>query len=597
MFAERLRYLPFALPDFSAAPPAGDRQGWSALPDWVHEQILADGEAARAADDPQLLASDYLAYSRTGDRAGFEAKYFARRRRLNALALAECVEHRGRFLDGIVDGVMLLCEESGWQLPAHNAQVRNGPRAPLADPERPVIDLFSAETGAQLAVLGQLLGPELDGAASGLVRRIDRELERRIFAPYLSRNFWWMGNADERMNNWTAWCTQNVLLAAFCRPLSDSRRRQVATQAAASLDAFLKDYADDGACEEGVHYYRHAGLCLFNSLVVLTAIAPEAFSPLWREPKLRNIAEYIVHMHVGGRRYFNFADSSAVVEACGAREFLFGKAVGSTLLTDFAARDWAADRHATLPDEINLFYRVQTAFTAAELDAQRVHQVPQEDRFLPGIGLLLARDDRFALAVKGGNNGESHNHNDVGSLILYKDEQPVLIDIGVETYTAKTFSAERYDIWTMQSAWHNLPSFGGVMQRDGATFTARDVAVTLAPEAATFVADIAGAYPAEAQVRSYRRRVTLHKARKVVIEDDYDGDRAAELSLIFSVRPELAPASLTLPGLADIAIEGAGQMRLEEVAVADVRLRATWPDRLYRLLVPLAAHRLMLTIT
>jgi hypothetical protein len=98
-------------------------------------------------------------------------------------------------------------------------------------------------------------------------------------------------------------------------------------------------------------------------------------------------------------------------------------------------------------------------------------------------------------------------------------------------------------------------------------------------------------------VRSYRRRVTLHKARKVVIEDDYDGDRAAELSLIFSVRPELAPASLTLPGLADIAIEGAGQMRLEEVAVADARLRAAWPDRLYRLLVPLAAHRLMLTIT
>ena len=200
---------------------------------------------------PLLLASDYLAYSRMGDRVGFEAKYFARRRRLNALALAECVEHRGRFLDRIADGVMLLCDESGWQLPAHNAQVRNGPRDALPDPERPIIDLFAAETGAQLAVVAHLLGTELDAVTPEIVRRIDRELEQRIFTPYLSRHFWWMGDGDERMNNWTAWCTQNVLLAACCRPLGGDRRRQIVANAAASLDAFLKDYADDGACEEG----------------------------------------------------------------------------------------------------------------------------------------------------------------------------------------------------------------------------------------------------------------------------------------------------------------------------------------------------------
>jgi hypothetical protein len=597
MLGERLAHLPAAVAGFSAAPPADDRGRWTALPDWVRGQILADGEAALMAPYPLLLASDYLAYSRMGDRVGFEAKYFARRRRLNALALAECVEHRGRFLDRIADGVMLLCDESGWQLPAHNAQVRNGTRDALPDPERPIIDLFAAETGAQLAVLAHLLGTELDAVTPEIVRRIDRELEQRIFTPYLSRHFWWMGDGDERMNNWTAWCTQNVLLAACCRPLDGDRRRQIVAKAAASLDAFLKDYADDGACEEGVHYYRHAGLCLFNSLVVLSAVAPEAFATLWREPKIRNIAEYIVHMHVGGRRYFNFADSSAVVEACGAREFLFGKAVGSTLLADFAARDWATDRRATLPDEINLFYRVQAAFTAAEVDAHRGGPVRQEDRFLPGIGLLVARDKHFALAVKAGNNGESHNHNDVGSVILYKDGQPVLIDIGVETYTARTFSAERYEIWTKQSAWHNLPSFGGVMQRDGAEFAARDVEVTLEPQVATFTADIAGAYPAEARLRSYRRRVTMYKGRSVEIEDTHDGDRAAELSLMFAMRPELSPASLNLPGLATIALDGAGRMRLEEIAITDARLRTAWPERLYRVLVPFSGRRLRLAIT
>ncbi|MBN9305733.1 MAG: heparinase [Devosia sp. 67-54] len=597
MFTARLPLLPATLPDFAIAPPAQDRTAWKALPEFVAAQLMADGDAALAADYPQLTATHYLAYTRTGDRAGFEAGYFARRRLLNALILAECVEHDGRFLDRIVDGLLLLCEESGWQLPAHNAQVRNGARAALPDVTRPIIDLFAAETGAQLAVAAQMLGAELEIAAPGLVARIDAELERRIFTPYLTRHFWWMGNGDEPMNNWTAWCTQNLLIAAFARPLAAARRRDIVGQAARSLDAFLKDYAEDGACEEGVLYYRHAGLCLFNALTILAAVAPTAFAPLRAEPKLRNIAEYIVHMHVAGRRYFNFADSSAVVEGCGAREFLFGRAVGSALLADFAAADWAVDRRVALPDEINLFYRLQVAFAAAEMAVYRPGPVPQQDCFLPSVGLLAAGDGRFALAVKAGDNGESHNHNDVGSVTLYKDGQPVLIDVGVETYTARTFSAERYDIWTMQSAWHNLPSFGGVMQHDGAAFAARDVEVTLAAERAAIEMDIAGAYPPEAALRAYRRRVVLERGAGVEIEDFADGDLAAELSLMFARRPELAAGEIVLPGLATIAVTGAGAMRLEEVPIADARLRQAWPDRLYRVLLPFAGGRLRLLIT
>ncbi|HEU5096683.1 MAG TPA: heparinase, partial [Reyranella sp.] len=87
------------------------------------------------------------------------------------------------------------------------------------------------------------------------------------------------------------------------------------------------------------------------------------------------------------------------------------------------------------------------------------------------------------------------------------------------------------------------------------------------------------------------------KGRNVVIEDTHDGDLAAELSLMFAVRPELGPASLTLPGLATIALEGAGRMRLEESAVTDARLRTAWPERLYRVLVPFSGRRLRLAIT
>jgi len=593
MFAEKIVDLPEALGDFDHE--GFDPGSWQRLPEAVRTALISEGEGALGEALPALSATDYLGYTRTGDRASFEAKYFARRRWLNALALAECVERRGRFLDRIVDGVWALCEESGWQLPAHNSHERGKGRQPLPDPDNPVIDLFAAETGAQLAVLVRLLGDALDDAAAGILERVDRELERRIFAPYLQRHFWWMGRGEEPMNNWTAWCTQNVLLAGFCRPTSQGVRRKVVEKALGSLDAFLKDYGDDGACEEGVLYYRHAGLCLFNAMNVIDGVAPGVLKDVWSAPKIRNVAEYIVHMHVDGQRYFNFADSPAVAERCGAREFLFGQAVGSQMLTDFAAIDWAAARALTLPDEINLFYRVQAAFAVSALSVHRAKPAQGADVFLPSIGLFVARGERHAVAVKAGDNGDSHNHNDVGSVIVYRDGRPVLIDVGVETYTAKTFSAQRYEIWTMQSAYHNLPSFEGVMQCDGASYAARDVTTTFGEDVASIEMELGGAYPPEAGVRSYRRVVRLNRGHGVEIIDRYDGDRAATLSLMMSEKPTLAGGRLVLPS-ATIAVDGAGDVTVEAIAVTDARLRQAWPDTLYRVVVPFTGVELHLTI-
>lgn len=86
---------------------------------------------------------------------------------------------------------------------------------------------------------------------------------------------------------------------------------------------------------------------------------------------------------------------------------------------------------------------------------------PQEAQsvWYPSVGILVSRSEAWVAGVKAGCNNDSHNHNDVGSVTLYRDGRPLLVDIGVETYSKKTFSAQRYEIWTMQSSWHNLPEF------------------------------------------------------------------------------------------------------------------------------------------
>ncbi|UHS64218.1 heparinase II/III family protein [Agrobacterium vaccinii] len=591
MFAELIPLLPNRLGDF-AADVTAERIRRSASQASRAELIDA---AVKALNEPwsTILASDYMEYTQNGNRSRFEALYFARRLKLNALILGECIEGDGRFLAEIVDGLWLICEESGWQLPAHNSHVRGGPRTPLPDPQNPVIDLFAAETAANLALVSFLLASQLDAT---LLARISSEIDQRITRPYLSRHFWWMGSGDERMNNWTAWITQNVLLSTFLQPTDQPTRRAVAEQALKSLDAFQKDYAEDGACEEGALYYGHATLCLFTGLAVLEEAAPGVTAALLSEDKLRNMAEFIRHMHVADDQFFNFADAPARFETSGLREYLVGKTIASPALQAFAIDRWQRSSKRLMQDEWNLWYRVQAVLSEQELSEAALPPPAKVDMFYPGIELAIARDAVFDLAVKGGNNGESHNHNDVGSITLYKRGRPFLIDVGVETYTAKTFSPQRYDIWTMQSAFHNLPSFVGVMQKDGEAFAARDFRVDFTEQHAEISLDLDGAYPPEAGVQSYLRTVRLVRGQYVEIIDEHEGERDAVLSLMTVEKPRIAGNMMVLGDLGSIDIEGAAVPTIETIEIADPRLRQSWPDTIYRTLIPLKGKRLRLVI-
>ncbi|MCZ7498648.1 heparinase II/III domain-containing protein [Agrobacterium sp. ST15.13.015] len=595
MFVEMMRLLPERFADFGAELTAQKIR--SSAPGAVSRSLIEAAE--QTLDEPWsvILAGDYREYSRTGNRDRFEALYFSRRLKLNALVLGECAEGQGRFLDAIIDGLWLICEESGWQLPAHNSHIRGGPRDPLPDPQNPVIDLFAAETGANLALCLHLLAPELERANANLASRVRAEIDRRITTPYLTRHFWWMGKGDKRMNNWTAWITQNVLLSTLLLPIDQSTRRSVVGKALKSLDAFQKDYAEDGACEEGVLYYGHAALCLFGAMSILEASAPGSMAPLFHAPKLRSMAEFILNMHVAEDRFFNFADAPAKVETSGVREYLFGKAVSSPPLQAFAAACWNRSPDRLMCKEWNLWYRVQAVLAIPELSASVPAEPAKTDIAYPGIGLAIARDGVFDLAVKAGNNGESHNHNDVGSFTLYKNGRPFIIDVGVETYTAKTFSPQRYDIWTMQSAFHNLPTFGGVMQAAGAEFTARDLVTEFSEDQAEVSFNIAGAYPAVARVEHYRRRVRLLRGSHVEVLDDYQGGQEAVLSLMVAEKPAVMSGWLIFAGLGEIACEGAGEPAIEAITINDARLRLSWPPVIYRILIPIAAQRLCLTIS
>src|SRR5690606_36793877 len=120
-----------------------------------------------------------------------------------------------------------------------------------------------------------------------------------------------------------------------------------------------------------------------------------------------------------------------------------------------------------------------------------------------------------------------------------------------------------YEIWPMQSAFHNLPTFGDVMRADGAAFAARDVRADILSETAEISFDMAAAYPQEARLRAYRRTVSLRRGHCVEITDDHDGDLPAVLSLMICDEPVVYGGSVHVGELGRIEIQGGGNIEID----------------------------------
>ena len=278
--------------------------------------------------------------------------------------------------------------------------------------------------------------------------------------------------------------------------------------------------------------------------------------------------------------------------------FRFGRAIGDEKLKAMGA--WVVSRNPSGHDPTVNYVIGRQLWTLfdREGEAAAPHSTPPlvRDVWLDGIEVMAARSREGSarglyLAAQGGHNAESHNHNDVGNFIVYADGNPAIIDAGVGDYTTKTFSPQRYEIWTMQSAYHNLPTVDGVMQHEGRQFAASKVRYHAEDAFAEFELNIEKAYPEEANIEYWRRRLRLDRAaNEVEVLDRYSLRKPArKITLTLMTPCEVkrdTPGRLTLGPVQVLYEAGSLSPVVEEIKLAgDERLRGSWGDRLYRVLL------------
>ncbi len=601
---EKLKEIILSLQDWHPFPKASEREEWQKLPEKVRVACVRQAEKNLNCEWETPKASIFLDFVRNGNRSRYEAISFGRRAKLAELVIAECIEGQGRFVDDILNGIWTICEETYWGVPAHVSAQKKG--SGLPDAAEPTVDLFAAETGMLLAWTDYLLGEQLDSVSPLVRERIFYEVQRRILSVNLARDdFWWMGLNGQKINNWNPWICSNWLTAALLLEKEPEHRTQSISKILKCLDQFLNSYPKDGGCDEGPGYWDRAGASLYDSLELLHGASNGRIN-IFENPLVREIGRYIGRVHISGRYYINFADAAAKLNANASVIYRFGKSVRDQNMMGFGV--FLAKQQNLGEDSIRgsfgwLGRVLPTLFVLDELTKATPKEPLAKDFWLPELQVMGARSlegstKGLYLAAKGGHNAESHNHNDVGNFIVYADGYPVLIDIGVESYTAKTFSDRRYEIWTMQSAYHNLPTINGFMQKDGREFRATDVKYKSGSKAVSFSLDIAKAYPEEAQIQSWKRTVTLDRGKQVILDDKYilkSARQPVQMTLMSWRKPELAAEGriqLESPeGILDakpvfiLYDKSQWSAALETIPLEDGQLRASWGERLYRILL------------
>ena len=179
---------------FHPFPKYDERDAWEALPQTVRDRYLSREQEFLSYESSALNAVKYMNFYRTGSGGPYQQEVRPRREVLLGCMLAECMEHKGKYLDKIVDLVWAICEETTWIDPHHNNHMHDHMLTGIIKNALPdvhdscFVDHISASTSSLLAWVYYFLKEPLDEITPMVCERIEYEIYRRIYIPFMTHD-------------------------------------------------------------------------------------------------------------------------------------------------------------------------------------------------------------------------------------------------------------------------------------------------------------------------------------------------------------------------------------------------------------------------
>ncbi|RXH54734.1 heparinase II/III domain-containing protein [Granulicella sibirica] len=485
----------------------------------------------------------------------------------------------------------------------------------LGDTAEPIIDLFAAETAATLALVVYLLGDRLNTVSPLLIPRIVREAEARVLSPFLERNdFSWMGltGGPHHLNNWNSWINSNILTTTLLLESDSTRRAATVLKVCHSTDEYLADYSPDGACEEGPAYWTRSAGTFFDCCQMLVSAHGGKGTEVIRHPFTRAMGRFIINAHIAGDMYCNYGDAHLQADPPPELVYRYGhdcgdeglKAFGAFLSANHGMAASGDPLRSAMAENVGGVASLTRALNALVV-AKQIRTATGKDALVrtawyPNLPLMAARQkedsvEGFYLAMQAASNARSHGHNDSGSILVFQNGEPLIVDAGVGTYEAKTFSKERYTIWSMQSQYHNLPIVGGIGEHEGyhpgpghVDYKAFEIRYTDAGGVTSLSANLAPAYPADAAVERWIRTATLdRKAGAIILEEVFELGKPQTVAMAFLTpkQPVIEVGHVRLGGAVLHFSPSQLAATSERVELTDPSFHHAWGEALYHVLL------------
>lgn len=474
---------------------------------------------------PRISFCGYREFIHSGSRKESEASYFLVRKQLTALGLyLQWTKPSREETDYFNELLWSVSNEFSWCLAAHLPYCGNY----LKEDAQKQIDLFAAETAETLSELLVLHTDMIDPFIQAHIRK---QVKKRVLDPFLDRHWSW----ETSRNNWCAVCAGSIGITALL--LENEKRKQILDKVDRALEFYIESFGTDGASEEGIGYWAYG----FGYFIYYTAMRLE-----WDEKfklqdnmidTIKKIAEFPAALQIGEDRFIPFSDAVPdTIIPTGLLSYLY-YVFGVT--PPFCTK--------ITPFDFEACYRFAHISRNLWWTDGSIYRFPLTDmvRFFEEKQWLLQRKDGCFFAIKGGNNQEEHNHNDVGSFVLALEGELYLVDLGAGPYTKDYFGAQRYQYLHTRSYWHNLPI---VQQKEQIQtkhscdfnileYTKEKIGVSM---------ELSMLYQVPALQTFRRTIVTDLKKHKVLIEDHF---RAAEgimieEGLVSKIKPELSKEGL-----------------------------------------------------
>ncbi|MDO4557443.1 MAG: alpha-L-fucosidase [Planctomycetia bacterium] len=475
------------LPERPRGPgaPVSDRTMWDAVrTTYAKDAAAIIAVAEKIVDQPIPEAPEdlYRDYYKTGNRSRYQSVCGSRNSRISQLVIAECLENRGRFLPAIEAALDDFLTYPSWVLPAHD---RN---ADIYDGRKIYCDLESTTASWRLATVDYWLQDRL---SPEIRTKIRTELQRRTFEPYRKslaendRDNWWIRTE----NNWNAVCHAGVVGAALAILEDPSDRAFFVAAAEEKSEIFLNGFTADGYCSEGIGYWNYGFGAFVDMAETLYLVTEGRLDWFTRWPKIRTVAMFGPKMEISHGICGAFADCAIHAKPDSRMVSTLNRRLNPGSVERAQVRTPSLPRE---PVPLGLYAFPEPVIAVSpENIASRTGTDPGNDvgttapqiggprDVFPDAGVYLfrplakgeqtstQRTDHLAMIVKGGHNAEMHNHNDVGSYTITLGGKAILPDPGGEIYTARTFSAKRYESNALNSSGHPVPVIAGKLQKTG----------------------------------------------------------------------------------------------------------------------------------